>query len=80
MFLKFRLLTISISSGVLLILVLCLGSQNLNARRNVNLGIGSTPPLPTGFLVGLSIAFGVVSGGITKALTLPNETLENKNT
>ena len=64
MLLKFRLLAITLTSGGLLILVLCLGSQNVNNRQSLNLGLTSTAPLPTGFLVGLSISLGVIGGGI----------------
>ena len=72
MLLKLRLLAISISSGLLLIVVLCLGSQNLKVRHNVNLGIAKTAPLPSGFLIGISLALGVISGGSTATLLIPN--------
>ena len=70
MLLKLRLLAISISSGLLLIIVLCLGSQNLKVRHNVNLGITRTYPLPAGFLIGISLALGVISGGSTTTLLI----------
>ena len=68
MLLKIRLLSITITTGGLLILVLCLGSQNLNNRNSVNLGVTSTAPLPIGFLVGLSISLGVLSGGFMQTI------------
>ena len=68
MLLKIRLLSITKTTGGLLILVLCLGSQNLNNRNSVNLGVTSTAPLPIGFLVGLSISLGVLSGGFMQTI------------
>ena len=68
---RLRLLAISFSSGGLIILVLCLGSQNLNVRKNLNLGVTSTASLPTGFIIGLSVAIGFISGGCTSALSIP---------
>tara|TARA_Y100001968_G_scaffold311585_1_gene333822 strand:- start:1167 stop:1409 length:243 start_codon:yes stop_codon:yes gene_type:complete len=76
MFLKIRLLLISISSSALLILVLCLGAQNLKNRKDINLAIIKSDPLPTGFIVGVSIALGVISGGSTKALMINNSDSE----
>ena len=55
----------------MLLIVLCLGSQNLSDRYKVNLGIGETAPLPAGFLIGISIVLGVISGGSAAALVLP---------
>ncbi len=71
MLMRLKLLMINISSGILLLIILCLGSQNLNDRHKVNLGIGITAPLPTGFLIGTSIAIGIISGGCTTALLIP---------
>ena len=79
MFLKIRILAASFSSSALLILVLCLGAQNLNLRKNVNLSIISTPPLPTGFIVGISIALGVISGGSTKALIVSSQNFDDND-
>ena len=73
MLLKLRLLAISISSGLLLIIVLCLGSQNLKVRHNVNLGITKTAPLPSGFLIGISLALGVICGGTATTLLIPSK-------
>ena len=55
----------------LLILFLCLGSQNLDQRHKLNLLVTNTAPLPTGFLVGFSIAIGILSGGCSAALYFP---------
>jgi len=37
----------------------------------LNLGIGQTAPLPTGFIVGVSAVLGVLSGGSLAALLIP---------
>jgi uncharacterized integral membrane protein len=72
MLLRLRLLLISLSGAGLLLLVLCLGAQNLSDRQVLNLGIGRTAPLPSGFLVGVSVVVGVLSGGSLAAALLPN--------
>ncbi len=71
MLLRLKLISISLASGLILIVVLCLGAQNLKVRQSLNLGFNSTAPLPTGFLVGISIVLGVISGGSTAALLIP---------
>jgi hypothetical protein len=71
MLLRMRLLLASIGGGVLLLLILCLGAQNLEQRPRLWLGFGGTAPLPAGFLVGLALAVGVVSGGCSAALLAP---------
>ncbi len=68
MLLRFRLLLSSVVGASLLVLVLCLGAQNLNDRPSLQLGFGRTAPLPSGFLVGLALALGVLSGGSAVAL------------
>ena len=70
---RLKLLLISMTSGAMIVLVLCLGSQNLSQKSNLNLGIGTTAPLPNGFIVGIAIALGVVSGGSTLALLVPTK-------
>jgi len=37
----------------------------------LQLGIGRTVPLPTGFLVGVALVVGVISGGSATALVMP---------
>lgn len=68
MLLRLRLLLASLGGGVLLLLILCLGAQNLNERPRLWLGGPSTAPLPAGFLVGVALVVGVVSGGCSVAL------------
>ena len=70
---RLRLVILSGGGAGLLLLVLCLGAQNLSERRVLNLGIGKTAPLPTGFIVGVSAVLGVLSGGSVAAVVLPQE-------
>jgi uncharacterized integral membrane protein len=71
MLLRLRLLLASLGGGALLLLILCLGAQNLDQRASLKLGFGRTAELPTGFLLGVALVIGVVSGGATTALLLP---------
>jgi hypothetical protein len=71
MLLRLRLLLASLGGGVLLLLLLCLGAQNLDQRPRLWLGFGGTAPLPTGFLVGVALVVGVMSGGCSAALLTP---------
>ena len=56
MLLRLRLLIGSLLGGFLLFLALCLGAQNLDDRRSLQLGVGRSAPLPTGFMVGVALA------------------------
>ena len=71
MALRARILTFTFSLAFLLLFVLCLGAQNLNERHSLNLGFANTSPLPAGFLVGVSMVIGVISGGATSAVIIP---------
>jgi hypothetical protein len=71
MLVRLRLLAGSVAGGLLLMLVLCLGGQNLSDRPQLWLGFGRSAPLPSGFLVGLALVVGVISGGAATALLLP---------
>ena len=71
MLVRLRLLAGSVAGGLLLMLVLCLGGQNLSYRPQLWLGFGRSAPLPSGFLVGLALVVGVISGGAATALLLP---------
>jgi uncharacterized integral membrane protein len=71
MLLRLRLLEASLGGGVLLLLILCLGAQNLDQRARLNLGFSKTTELPTGFLLGVALVIGVISGGASTALLLP---------
>ena len=74
MFLKIQLLTINIASAILLFFFLCLGSQNIDKKHNLNLLSNKTVQLPIGFLVGTSFTLGVISGGLTSVLFIKNKT------
>lgn len=71
MLLRLRLLLSSLFGASLLLLALCLGAQNLEDRRSLQLGVARSVSLPTGFLVGVALAVGVASGGAVAALALP---------
>lgn len=68
MLLRLRFLTGTVVGSLLLLLMLCLGSQNLNQREALNLVVGKSAELPTGFVVGIAVICGVLSGGSTTAL------------
>ena len=68
MLLKFRYMLIHFGAVIILFSMLCLGAQNLNNRHSLNLGSLKTVPLPTGFIVGVSVVIGLISGGTTAAL------------
>ena len=71
MLLRLRLLLITLGAGSALLVVLCLGAQNLSDRYRLNLGVGRTAPLPAGFIVGVSTVLGVISGGSLAAVLMP---------
>ena len=77
MLIRIRILATVCSTAALFLLVLCLGSQNINNRSAINLGVSKTAPLPTGFLVGVSIILGVISGGSTASLFMNGDHSEN---
>jgi len=68
---KFKLLSISFLTSIILLIMLCLGSQNLNDRYSIKLGLNTkTAELPSGFLIGFSIILGVVTGSSSAALII----------
>ncbi len=71
MLLRLRLLIASLLGGTLLLTLLCLGAQNLEERPQLRFGFGRSAPLPTGFIVGVALVLGVISGGASAALLLP---------
>ncbi|QNI51903.1 putative conserved membrane protein [Synechococcus sp. RS9915] len=73
MLLRLRLMLISLGIGTVLFMLLCLGAQNLRDRHSIQVGSSRSVPLPTGFLVGLSLVIGVVSGGSAAAVMLPEQ-------
>ena len=64
---------ISLGIGTVLFMLLCLGAQNLKDRHSIQVGSSRSVQLPTGFLVGLSLVIGVVSGGSAAAGMLPEQ-------
>ena len=72
MLLRLKLLLITLGGSAALLVVLCLGAQNLNERYRLKLGVGTTAPLPAGFIVGVSTVLGVISGGSLAVVLIPN--------
>jgi uncharacterized integral membrane protein len=72
MLLRLRLISASLTGGLLLLL-LCLGAQNLDRRPQLNLLVGRSAPLPVGFVVGVALVIGVISGGCSAALASPGQ-------
>ena len=70
MFLRIKLITLNIASASMLFFFLCLGSQNLSKRHNINFLVNKTVPLPIGFVVGSSFCLGLLSGGLTSVLMI----------
>ena len=63
---------------MLLLFFLCLGSQNLSKKHNLNFLINKTVPLPIGFLVGTSFTLGLISGGLSSVLIINNKVNDKK--
>ena len=78
MFLRLQLLTLNLASAILLIFFLCLGSQNLSKKHNLNLLTIKTVTLPVGFLVGSSFSLGLIAGGIS-SIQMINKNFNNQN-
>jgi hypothetical protein len=77
MLVRLRLVTGSLVGAALVLLAVCLGAQNLNDRPTLRLGVGTTAPLPSGFLLGAAVAMGLFSGGTAVALLLGGSDQEN---
>ena len=75
MFFRLQLLSINIISTLLLVLFLCLGSQNLEKRYKLNFLINESVQLPVGFLIGASFSLGFLTGGITAISLTTNKRL-----
>jgi uncharacterized integral membrane protein len=73
MLLRLRLISASLTGGLLLLLLLCLGAQNLDRRPQLNLLVGRSAPLPVGVVVGVALVIGVISGGCSAALAGPDQ-------
>ena len=79
MFFRLKLLTLNIGTAILLILFLCLGSQNLGKKHSLDFLINKTVALPIGFLIGSSFSLGFISGGLTSVLMMNDENNDDKN-
>ncbi len=76
MFFKLKLLTLNFALAILFAFFLCLGSQNLNNKHNINFLINKTVSLPIGFVLGSSFIIGFIPGGITSLLMINNNESE----
>ena len=72
MLFRLQLLSLNITTSILLIFFLCLGSQNLERKYSLDFIINKTVDLPIGFLIGSSFTLGLMSGGITSVLMINN--------
>lgn len=68
MLLRLRLVLGSFLGAMVVALAVCLGAQNLSDRPSLQLGFGRTAPLPSGFLMGLAVAAGLLTGGSAAAV------------
>ena len=71
--LRLRLASLSFGAGLLLLVMLCLGAQNGRDRQEIQLGVTRSVPLPSGFLVGVSLVVGVISGGCACAVLMRDQ-------
>ena len=77
MFFRLKLLTLNFATAILLILFLCLGSQNLGKKYSLDFLINKTVSLPIGFLIGTSFTVGLMSGGLTSVLMINDNDNDN---
>jgi hypothetical protein len=70
MLVRVRLVVGSLVGAALVLLAVCLGAQNLTDRPSLRLGMGRMAPLPSGFLLGMALAAGLLSGGSAVAVLL----------
>jgi hypothetical protein len=68
MLLRLRLVLGSLVGALVVLLAVCLGAQNLSDRPTLQLGFDRTAPLPSGFLLGVALAAGLLSGGSAAAV------------
>ena len=71
--LRLRLVSLSFGAGLLLLVMLCLGAQNGRERQEIQLGATRSVPLPSGFLIGVSLVVGVISGGCACAVLMRDQ-------
>ena len=76
MFFRLQLLSLNITTAILLIFFLCLGSQNLGKKYSLDFLANRTIALPIGFLIGTSFTLGLMSGGLTSVLMMNNNDKE----
>ncbi len=70
---KLLILGINCINAALLVFMISLGSQNLSTRHRINLGLTSTDQFPSGFLIGMSIVLGSLSGTFSSTVLTKTE-------
>jgi len=70
---RIRLMFAAVGGSAVVLLALCLGAQNPSERVRLEMGVGRSAPLPSGFLVGMALVAGLFSGGVGTAMLLPEE-------
>tara|TARA_Y100001968_G_C18986696_1_gene539440 strand:+ start:58 stop:288 length:231 start_codon:yes stop_codon:yes gene_type:complete len=70
MLFRLQLLILNISTSILLIFFLCLGSQNLGKKHSLEFLSNRSVDLPIGFLIGTSFTLGLMSGGLSSVLMM----------
>ena len=74
---KIRLISLTLGSGIILFIMLCIGTFNSDKPHyEINLSFSNdhkTIKMPTGFILGVSILIGLISGGSASAITLKEE-------
>ena len=70
---KILISIMSLSHSALLLFMIALGSQNLRESNKINFGIFTTKEAyPTGFIIGISLVLGSISGGLTTICLVPS--------
>ena len=78
MILKLKLLTLNFSIATLLLVFLCLGSQNLDKRYKINFLTKETVELPNGFIIGVSFIIGLIGGSLSSSILIRDRNSKDK--
>lgn len=73
MLVRLRLVMGSLVGAGVVVLAVCLGAQNLSERPSLQLGVARMAPLPSGFLLGLALSAGLISGGAVALVVADSE-------
>ncbi|MEB3335770.1 MAG: hypothetical protein VKP70_12395 [Cyanobacteriota bacterium] len=75
---RVRLVVASLVGAGVVGVAVCLGAQNLTDRPSLQLGVARSAPLPSGFLLGMALAAGLLSGGGAVAVAFAASEEEEK--